>query len=67
MRQRKLEYIDSNGDRELWRAEIEQPDGEWVAIYLGKVFINVQGIRKQTPEDPAWNSQAEGLAWLMQG
>lgn len=67
MRQRNLKRIGSNGNRGLWQSEIQQPDGEWVPLYEGKVFMNLQGVRKQTPDDPAWHSQVEARAWLMQG
>ncbi|MEI9418094.1 hypothetical protein [Mesorhizobium sp. Cs1321R2N1] len=67
MRERNRKLINTNGDRELWQLEVRQPDGEWVTLYYGKEFVDVQGIRKQTPDDAAFHSQAEGHAWLLRG
>ncbi|RWC41726.1 MAG: hypothetical protein EOS55_25530 [Mesorhizobium sp.] len=66
MQERNKELIGANGDRQLWRLEILQPNGQWDKVYQGKVFMNVQGVRKQTPDDPAFIGQAEAQAWLLQ-
>ncbi|MBB6411859.1 hypothetical protein HNQ71_004547 [Mesorhizobium sangaii] len=66
MRERNRKLINSNGDRELWQSEIQQPDGQWVTLYRGKEFLHVQGVRKQTPDDAAFYSKAEAHAWLLQ-
>lgn len=65
MRRRNYKLIGKDGNRELWQSEIRQPDGEWVTHYEGKIFMVVQGIRKQTLDDPAFHGQAEGEAWLL--
>lgn len=67
MRERNHKLINTNGDRELWQLEIQQPDGQWVMLYQGKEFMDVQGVRKQTPDDPAFHSKAEAHAWLLKG
>ncbi len=67
MQERNHTLIGTNGDRELWRSEIRQPDNQWTTIYRGIGFVYVQGVRKQTPEDHAWPGEAEAQAWLIQG
>ena len=64
-RNRKL--LGEVGNRTLYSDEIQQPDGAWTKIYEGEVFISVQGVMVKTPDDPAWHSEAEARAWLMQG
>jgi len=64
-RNRKL--IGEVGHRKLHQEEIHQPDGTWTTIYEGEIYMDVQGVRIKTPDDPAWHSEAEARAWLTQG
>lgn len=66
MRERNQKLIGTNANRELWQSEIQQPDGQWIKLYRGKVFADVNGKKMQTPEDPAFRSQAEASSWLLQ-
>lgn len=65
LNRRNRRLIDELGNSKLYQ-EIQQPDGAWITIYEGEVYMDVQGVMMKTPDDPAWNGQAEARGWLMQ-
>lgn len=64
MSEQKWDFIDQRDDRELYRWQIKQPDGEWITRYRGRVFTIVEGQRLQTPDDPFFPDEEAGQQWL---
>lgn len=61
----KWTLLEKSGTRELYRWEVQQPDGRWKTLFRGKEFLAVaDGSLKLSPEQPTFHSEHEGRVWL---
>ena len=65
MKPDRWELIHRSETAELWLWEKPLPDGSGVAsLWRGRVYMVVGGRRLQTPDDPIFQTRAEGDAWF---
>jgi len=53
-----------NASRELWTWSTTDPSGAPFRMLRGKAFAVVGGVRRQTPDDPNFPTEAAGRAWV---
>ena len=65
MKNDRFELLRSSDNAELWLWEKDAPDGSTTfTMWRSKIFIEVGGYRKQTPDDPIFQTREEGDSWF---